>query len=114
MFVCCVKIFAKFWKYQIKHVSLRPLFDDESIITTNQMFCHLHTHFAFIRHILVVIIGDNPEFTSAVAEAFYIGQHPGQFQNFLAEPERIPRRSKDIFCLTPNYFFNRVRETSCA
>ena len=66
------------WKYHIKHVSLRPLFDDESIITTNQMFCHLHTHFAFIRHILVVIIGDNPEFTSAVAEAFYIGQHPGQ------------------------------------
>ena len=38
----------------------------------------LNTSFAFIRHILVVIIGDNPKFTSADAEAFYIGQYPDQ------------------------------------
>ena len=33
---------------------------------------------AIIRHIQVVILGDNYIFTSADAEAFHIGQHPGQ------------------------------------
>ena len=74
-----IKIKAKIFGSTILNMYLCARFSTmKSIITTNQMFCHLHTHFAFIRHIHVVIIGDNPKFTSAAAEAFYIGQHPGQ------------------------------------
>ena len=75
---------------------------------------HITFLLILIRHIYVVILGDNPKYTSAAAEAFYIGQHPGQTYNILAKPERNQRRSKDIFCLTPNHFFNRARETSRA